>query len=242
MISEFGQFFALGLPDYLKPGAPPPASWTASDAEWDELRAAVVQELRGRALLDFMERVASGWTLRELARGSLDDGAEIGVLDGSVRRPQRSVEPVLQSRARRLQQELAAAPAAEARLSPVIASNFDALCRGTWGGDERSSERTLAEVRGAIDRVRNEIENDRMAAASAPRIRVLTPFDWTGGRHFEPGIYSLTPDLFAELRDWRSKSQAYAASRGHSTPEGVGRWPPFEVVGAAAVATPASPA
>ena len=226
MIPEFETWFGANLPAWLRVDAPPPASWTGDREGWDALRDAARRSLRDRATIDFVDRLASGWRLDELARGALDVGAEVGVLDGSVRRAERSVEPILQGRARRLQAELAAAPGAPDRVPPVIMSNLDAIARGTWGGDERSAERTFAEVASVINAVRGEHANAVHAAASAAQIRVAVAFDWTGGRHFEPGIYSVTPDLLRELRQWRTTSEAYARSRGHEAPEGT--WPPFE--------------
>jgi len=214
-------------PDWMKEGAPPPASWLGEPAEWVALKEQATAAWSLRPILDFAEAIVRGWRPHELASGELDRGAQIRLLDGSVCRSPAMTDPVLRGRALAVLQQ---ARRAQVKLDPITMVDLEAMAAGSWGA--RGGEAKVE----AAERQLSEAETAHRVAAAEQHARpvISVPRDFRAlGRSFPAGTYQIDPAALQELQGWQSKLEAQAASHGWESPAGFERrdWPPYRVLG-----------
>ena len=217
-------FMDRQMPDCLRQGAPPPNSWTSSDAAWQELASRAREAFELKPYFDAVLAIERGYRPEEIISGRLAPGAAIGVMDGRVRRPPAStLSPELEQQARRALREL------RQRNLTVDVPLQVALEQASAGGWTSEPGQVEGAVKAAASAIRTyDRERQQAMAEQAAKVKVRVFATAGPARRYSPGLYSLSPEELEELRQWAAKVEEGAKGRSLGS-LGHAIWPAFSV-------------
>jgi hypothetical protein len=194
---EFEAYFQRRLPEHLREGAPPPASWPGSPERWAETAQRLHDEERSLALRVYAARLAKGWTPAELAGWVPAPLYEYP--DGSPQRPPPlAYDSATMDRATSLIRQLAHS---QAELNTILRGDLDRISHGQEVNAGRV-ETIFAAAESSISEAQRRQEAERQAERGKPVLRVHRAFQGRGSRWWTRGEYALEPedaDYFREL-------------------------------------------
>ena len=219
----FERFVKYMMPVELREGAPVPATWRGSAAEWEGFRAKAEAVERDRLSGKFAEAIAlHDFTPEQLASG---ENVERYQLSGKVKqRPEPTLPAQWEADAVALLHGLATR---RIQLDTIQQYKLEQVAGRRWRGAPEPIESLLQEAKTLIEGHDAHGRMEVTETAAQPILHVLWDFPALGQK-FVKGDYRITQEFADRLMTWGQATEAQAKGRT-LTSLGFPQWPTFTI-------------